>query len=158
MLNPRRAIACLAVCVLFGIWSETAEAQLPWRGHYVRRDGLFHTERMRWGGGMTANGASFMNNLVAGAVAVAPSILGKEEPSREEPSREERSRDASWCADYAVQLQRANELLDRTASLVNYMPPVGGGGGGGGQAGDVGLPAAGKEFGTESPWKKRPGQ
>jgi len=155
MLNPRRASACLAMFVLLGIWSESAEAQLPWRGHYVRRDGLFHTERMRWGGGLTANGASVINTALPLFAPIIGGLIGKDEPSREEPSREARSRDANWCADYAVQLQRANDLLERTAKLVNYPStgteeqPVPTNGG---------LPAAGKEFGTESPWKPRPSQ
>src|SRR5687767_5169108 len=55
--------------------ADQASAQLPWRGHYVRRQGLFHVERLHWGGGINPYGAQVLMHGFDVAGSTLPVIL-----------------------------------------------------------------------------------
>lgn len=153
---PQRSLVCLSFAAILAssAMSDSAHAQLPWRGHYVRRDGLFHVERAHWGGGITANGASVLSTGITAFAPVVGSLIGRD-AAVEDTSKDRDVPRAVLGEEYEVEAQRARELLDRTARLVgissypNPTPeqPVGDG------RGDPAAP----QFGTSSPWKPRPG-
>src|SRR5688500_693997 len=87
--------ATIAIC-------QSAEAQ--WRGRYVRRDGLFHVERLHWGGGITANGASVLNTGITAFAPVVGGLIGREAPLEDE--EKERDTPRSSLGDEYLEEQR----------------------------------------------------
>jgi hypothetical protein len=144
----------LCVLVVAGLATMCQSASAQWRTHYVRRDGLFHVEKYRTGNGLTPAGAGV---LTAGINAFAPivgSLVGRAAPP------DETSRDTPRALlpdDYIEEQRRANDLLERTARLVNFTVP---GGGASTPLSPVqdgpGATASSPEFGTQSPWAPRP--
>ncbi|MEZ6114027.1 MAG: hypothetical protein R3C99_23895 [Pirellulaceae bacterium] len=87
-----------------------------WRGRVVARDGHGYHVRYRWGNGLTNNGAAVITSGFETLVPVAMAAVGRD------VDNEARSRDAARSTDwalYAEQQARANDLLSRTAALVD---------------------------------------
>jgi len=131
---------------------QSASAQ--WRTHYVRRDGLFHVEKYHTGNGLTPVGGQVLMTGITAFAPIVGTLAGREAP------QDEAARDTPRALlpdDYIEQQRRANDLLERTAQLVNFVPS-----GNGGpippapQQGGTGASAAGGQFGPKSPWRPRP--
>jgi len=137
--------------------SETAFAQLPLRGHYMRRDGLFHVERARWGGGITPQGAAVLMHGIDVFGPIVGGIVGREAAADRGAETRATTR-AALPQEYIVEQRRANDLLERTAALVGYKATTGVGPQVVGPSvidPDRGTPASEAEFGP-NPWKQRP--
>ena len=95
------------------------------RGHMVRRDGLFHVERYRWGNGLTPQGATVLTSAIDAFAPIVPVLVsggvGREAngQSRDYESRDSETRTCTLPDSYIVEQRRANDLLARTARLVD---------------------------------------
>jgi len=146
-LGLRRAGYYALVFATIATMCHSASAQ--WRTHYVKRDGLFHVEKYHTGNGLTPVGGEVLMTGITAFAPIVGSLVGREAP------RDEATRDTPRALlpdDYIVEQRRANDLLERTAHLVNY-PSSGSG------VSDQRPPTPGlvpSEFGTQSPWAPRP--
>ena len=95
------------------------------RGHMVRRDGLFHVERYRWGNGLTPQGAAVLTSGIEAFAPIVPVLVtggvGREANGqrRDYESRDSETRTCTLPESYIVEQRRANDLLVRTARLVD---------------------------------------
>lgn len=96
------------------------------RGRMVYRDGLFHSERYRWGNGLTPQGAQVLTHAIDVMGPLVPVIVGAatgreaNEASRSEPDcSASRSSRLEGMDHYAQEQARANDLLYRTARLAD---------------------------------------
>lgn len=118
-MKGRLILACSIVALVAGfVATQSAEAQ--WRTHYVRRDGLFHVEKYKTGNGLTPIGGAVLTTLIGATPDILNAAAG-----RDLDQDQSRGVDESWKASYAEQQKAANDLLERTAALVGYKPPVG---------------------------------
>lgn len=107
------------------------------RGRMVYRDGLFHSERYRWGNGLTPQGAQVLTHAIDVVGPLLPVLVGgatgreADDGTRAGPDCSSRSA-VSSIDHYAREQARANELLARTAKLVdpNFQASPGSGIGG----------------------------
>jgi hypothetical protein len=149
--------ACFYVLAFASVASMCQSASAQWRTKYFRRDGLFHVEKYHTGNGLTPVGGEV---LMAGITAFAPivgTLAGRDAP-RDEAQREA-PRDmprALLPEEYIVEQRRANDLLERTANLVNWLPPAGGAPGPQPLQNGPSPGPVPSEFGARSPWAPRP--
>src|SRR4051812_17701940 len=120
---PRRTLTIIAV--LFGslfVAEGVGYGQLPLRGRYVRRDGLFHVERFRWGGGQTANGVAAISAIVPvlnNAITTFGSGKGLDDEEVAKAAAAKSLESADTWRRYEEQQASANRLLAANAKLVN---------------------------------------
>lgn len=124
-MHRNKGQLALAAAVVVGWGSFTPSAEAQWRTHYVRRDGLFHVEKYHTGNGITPAFAGMMVGIANAAAPVAEAALGRDTPEDREAKAERDAARAEVMANMAQAQAEANALLDRTARLVNYLPPVG---------------------------------
>lgn len=114
-------LLCVAFASLFaGLELRAQEFQYPpygaWRGRMVARDGLFHVQRYHWGGGLTPTGGAFLTSAVSDLAPLLVSLAGARDLDADSRSSETARFDAR--EDYIREQRRANDLLERTASIV----------------------------------------
>jgi hypothetical protein len=115
---------CLALGAALGGAAAPARAGQPFfyypaygspRGKIVYRDGLLvNRQKVRWGGGITTNGAAVFHDLFAAAVPIVNDVLGggKELDLGMSPEQLDQVR-----RDEADKQQRANAMLAQTVAL-----------------------------------------
>lgn len=129
---------CLALVVLAGsvltLLSGECLAQLAYppygalRGRMVDRNGLLNVTRYRWGNGVTPQGAAMITDLGQAFAPMIPLLVtggvgrGVDDGMNDGQSRSVSARSPvqfTAPADYVEEQRRANNLLERTAALVN---------------------------------------
>jgi hypothetical protein len=75
-MKSRCAVVIALAFFVSLLLAESAFAQ--WRGHYVRKRGIFgrEVERYHWGGGITPQGATVLGNLITTSGQVANQWVG----------------------------------------------------------------------------------
>jgi hypothetical protein len=105
------------------------------RGKIVYRDGpLVNRQKIRWGNGLTAQGASVLNSAIGAAVQILPAVL-RDDPAAAEEAARSQAEFARSMADEEARMQQAQQLYANTQALRTSFgltpPPVGGSSGSG---------------------------
>ena len=127
-LIPKRLIsfsASILFCLTIAENAMSQSFQYPpygaHRGRMVSRNGIGHVTRYRWGNGLTPTGGAVLTHAIDAFAPVLMTVAGNPTDgnrSREETSARARDRQANW-ADYVKAQNEANNLLRRTASLLD---------------------------------------
>lgn len=132
--SPRYAIKTFLL-LLFGS-ALTAEAcmaqsfQYPpygaHRGRMVARDGIGHSVRYRWGNGLTPTGGAVLTSAIDAFAPAVIAVAGRDFDSGADSRDAARGMDPAQLSRLAAAQERANDLLVRTARLVDPTFAAGG--------------------------------
>ena len=131
----RFLVLVVLVGSVFSLLSAESLAQLTYppygalRGRMVDRNGPFHVTRYRWGNGVTPQGAAMITDLGQTFAPMIPLLVtggvgrGADDGTGDGQSRSVGARslvEFTAPADYVEEQRRANNLLERTAALVEF--------------------------------------